>query len=276
MGNSEFDYRGPIKLIVFDWAGTTVDYGCFAPVRPFVGVFGAAGVEITLAEARVPMGMHKKDHIRALGTQPEIARRWSQRHGCAFTEDDVERLYLQLQSPEVARSITAASTMIPGVVDCVGQLQERGIKIGATTGYFRQAADPVREAAAAAGYRPDCSLCVDDVPAGRPAPWGMFKIMQTLDVYPPAAVVKVGDTLPDVGEGRNAGVWTVGVTRTGNDLGLSEAETLALPPAELRRRVDEVGARLLAAGAHFVIDSVPQILELLPEIEARLARGERP
>lgn len=276
MSNPSFDYRGPIKLVVFDWAGTTVDFGCFAPVRPFVGVFAAEGVEVSMAEARVPMGMHKKDHVRALGTQPDIAARWQQRHGRVFTEADVERLYMNLQSPEVARSITEASGVISGMVECAERLRQRGIKIGATTGYFRQAADPVRESAAREGYRPDCSLCVDDVPAGRPAPWGMFQIMQQLDIYPPAAVIKVGDTLPDIGEGRNAGVWTIGVTRTGNDLGLSEAEVNALSENELRRRMDEVGARLLSAGAHYVLDSAPQILDLIPQIEARLARGERP
>lgn len=273
---TNFDYRGPIKLVVFDWAGTTVDYGCFAPVRPFMDVFAAAGVEITTAEARGPMGMHKRDHVRALGTNPAIAARWQARHGRAFTEDDVERLYAQLLSPEVARGITAASRVIPGMADVAKQLRGRGIKIGGTTGYFRQAAEPVYEAAARDGYAPDANVCVDDVPAGRPAPWGIFKIMQALDVYPPAAVIKVGDTLPDVGEGRNAGVWTIGVTRTGSDLGMTEEQTAALPAAELRRRLDEIGARLRAAGAHVVLDSATQLVELLPEIESRMARGERP
>lgn len=273
---TSFAYRGPIKLVVFDWAGTTVDYGCFAPVRPFVDAFTAAGVAISVAEARGPMGMHKKDHVRTLGQDAAIGERWRAKHGRAFDESDVERLYAMLLTPEVAAGITAASQVIAGIPALAADLRRRGIKIGGTTGYFRQAAEPVYQSAAREGYAPDCNICVDDVPAGRPAPWGMFKIMQTLDVYPPAAVIKIGDTLPDIGEGLNAGVWTVGVTRTGSDLGLTEAETNALPADELRHRTDVIGRRLLDAGAHFVLDSATQLVELLPEIEARIDRGERP
>ncbi len=28
-------YRGPIKMVVLDWAGTTMDFGCMAPAVVF-------------------------------------------------------------------------------------------------------------------------------------------------------------------------------------------------------------------------------------------------
>ena len=32
-------YAGPVRAVVFDWAGTTVDYGSRAPVAAFAEVF---------------------------------------------------------------------------------------------------------------------------------------------------------------------------------------------------------------------------------------------
>ena len=57
-----------ITAVILDWAGTTVDFGSFAPTQIFVEAFRRAfDVEITLAEARVPMGLGKWQHIEALG-----------------------------------------------------------------------------------------------------------------------------------------------------------------------------------------------------------------
>ena len=28
-----------LEAVIFDWAGTTVDYGCFAPVEAFIKAF---------------------------------------------------------------------------------------------------------------------------------------------------------------------------------------------------------------------------------------------
>lgn len=49
-----------IECVIFDWAGTVVDYGCMAPVGAFTKVFSNRGIDITIAEARAPMGLHKK------------------------------------------------------------------------------------------------------------------------------------------------------------------------------------------------------------------------
>jgi phosphonoacetaldehyde hydrolase len=86
----------------------------------------------------------------------------------------------------------------------------------------------------------------------------------------------VGDTLVDIAEGLNAGMWTVGITQTGNELGLSEAEVDALPLPELASRLNAASKRLLLAGAHFVVPEVAQLPAIITEINARLARGEKP
>jgi len=165
---------------------------------------------------------------------------------------------------------------IPGVVAAVNALRERGIRIGGTTGYSRPIMEALLPAAARHGYAPDVSVCPSDVPAGRPAPWMAFQAATLLGVYPPAAIIKIGDTVPDIEEGLNAGMWSVGVSATGNELGFTASEADALPAAERAERLAQIERKLLAAGAHAVVASAAQLLEVVAEIEARLARGERP
>jgi phosphonoacetaldehyde hydrolase len=262
-------------LVIFDWAGTTVDHGCRAPEIAFVRAFAARGVEITREEARVPMGLGKRDHIRALLQMPAVARRWHTSHGKDATESDIEELY-RLFMPLQLEVIDEFAGLVPSLLDCISALRQRGIAIGATTGYFRAAAERIYQAAAHQGYSPDACVCGEDVPAGRPAPWMIFQIMETLNVYPPAAVVKVGDTVPDIGEGLSAGVWSLGVLRTSSEVGCTETEWEALPAADRIERLAACREKLLAAGAHAVVETLAELPALLDDIDKRLSRGEKP
>jgi phosphonoacetaldehyde hydrolase len=264
-----------IRLVVFDWAGTTVDYGCFAPVAAFMKTFAHHGVEITEDEARGPMGLHKKDHIRALLEMPAVSSRWRVAHGKPADEHDVERLYRHF-IPLQLEVIGQHSRLVPGLLDCAQQLRARGLAIGATTGYFREAAERVYSEAQAQGYRPDCCVCAEEVPQGRPAPWMIFQIMQAQNVYPPSAVVKVGDTVPDIEEGRNAGAWSVGVTRTSNEVGCREEQFAALSPLARQSKLAAARSKLESAGAHAVIESLSDLPALVASLQARLERGDRP
>ena len=136
--------------------------------------------------------------------------------------------------------------------------------------------DVLVERAASAGYRPDAALCPDDAGGGRPLPWMCFKIALLFQLSCAAAAVKVGDTVSDVREGLNAGMWTVGVAVTGNEVGLSAEELAALPADDQKRRSAAARETLRRAGAHYVIDSVRDLLPVLESIELRLASGERP
>lgn len=62
-----------IDVLIFDWAGTVVDFGCFAPTQIFVDAFKTAfDFEITLEQARRPMGLGKYEHIEALGKDEQL------------------------------------------------------------------------------------------------------------------------------------------------------------------------------------------------------------
>jgi phosphonoacetaldehyde hydrolase len=264
-----------IRLVIFDWAGTTVDHGSLAPLAPFLRAFAARGVPITQEEARGPMGVHKKDHIRALLQLPAVAERWRVRHGTGPTENDIDDLYRRF-IPLQLEVIDDFTRLVPGLLDCVGVLRESGIAIGATTGYFRAAAERVYRAAADQGYKPDLCVCAEEVPAGRPAPWMVFRIMEGLGLFPPAAVVKVGDTVPDIGEGLAAGAWSVGVLRSSSEVGCSEHDWDALPLVERARRLANCREKLLAAGAHAVVETLAELPAVLDNLDARLGRGEKP
>ena len=268
-------YRGPLKAAIFDWAGTTVDYGCRAPAGAFQTLFARHGAEASIAQAREPMGMHKRDHIAAMLAMPEIADQWTRRYGGVPSDIDISNLFEEFIPLQMA-VLPDFLDVIPGVVDAVKVMRARGMKIGATTGYNEAMMALCQKAAAAEGYVPDVSIAVTQVPAGRPAPWMAIQAAMTLEVYPFEAIVKIGDTVTDVQEGLNAGMWTIAVTRTGNEVGLSREEVDALDARELAALLHRATEKLAGAGAHYVVESVADTLPVLDEIEARLARGERP
>ena len=264
-----------LKAVVFDWAGTVIDHGSRAPMGVFVEAFAAFGVEISVAEARGPMGMAKRDHIRTLLALPRIASAWTSAQGTAPDEAAVDRVYGVFVPLNVA-AVTDFADMIEGAAATVSRLRGRDLKIGSTTGYTRDIMERLLPAAARQGYAPDNLVCAGDLAAGRPTPLMMYRTFLDLAVWPAASVVKVDDTEVGIAEGLNAGCWTVGVALTGNVFGLSPAETAALPPEEFAARRAEAYACLARAGAHYVIDSVAAIEPVLDAIEGRLARAERP
>jgi phosphonoacetaldehyde hydrolase len=268
-------YRGPVKLVILDWAGTTLDYGCYAPAVVFQEVYRRRGVEISMEQARRPMGLHKREHIRAIGRMDEVAEAWQHARKRSVTDQDIEEMFHDFQ-PLQLQCLAGYADLIPGTLETVAALRARGVRIGSTTGYFTEAMELLKHEAARRGYVPDSSVCATQVPAGRPHPWMVMQNMLNTGVYPPGAVVKIGDTKPDIGEGLNAGVWTIGVAKTGNEMGLNLEEIKALDEALLRRRLERAREGLAMSGAHFVVDGIADVLPVLEEINARLARGERP
>lgn len=269
-------YRGPVKMVIFDWAGTTLDYGCYAPAVAFIEVFKQRGVEITMEQARQPMGLKKADHIRAISRQDQVADLWKETHGRDCTEADVQEMFEKDFVPLQVASIADYSQLIPGTVEATNDLRSRQITIGSTSGYFTAAMEINLREAKNQGYTPDANSCASDVPAGRPEPWMVLSNMQQARVFPPAAVVKVDDTKPGVAEGLNAGTWTIGLSRTGNEVGLNERELAALPEEEVERRVARAAEGLAAVGAHYVVESIADVPAVVDEIELRLKMGDRP
>ncbi len=261
-----------VRAVVFDWAGTAVDYGSSAPALAFVDAFAALGVAITAAEARAPMGLPKRAHIEAVARAPRVAAALRATLGRDAVESDLDALYAAY-TPRNRETAARRAAPIAGVVEVVEGLRRRGVRVGSTTGYPREIMDAVRPLAAAAGFCPDNVVCASDVPEGRPSPMMMYRCFLDLGVWPADRVVKVDDTAPGIAEGLAAGAWCVGVSLSGNEVGLTEEELEALDPDERARRNVLARTRLFAAGAHEVIDTVASLPEALARIEVRRAWG---
>jgi phosphonoacetaldehyde hydrolase len=268
-------YRGPIQAVLLDWAGTTMDYGCIAPAVVFVEVYKRQGVPISMEEARIPMGAHKRVHIQKISELDSVRRRWQEAHGRLPTDDDVSRMFADFVPLQLA-CLSDYSELIPGTLAAVDAMRARGIKIGSTTGYTTEMMKINLEDAKRQGYAPDSTVCASDVPAGRPYPYMCLQNVINLGVSPVDACVKVDDTIPGIEEGLNAGMWTVGLAVSGNEIGLSRKEVQALDPADRERRRQRAHTRMYQSGAHHVVDSIADLMPCLDDIEARIARGERP
>ena len=260
----------PVKAVVFDWAGTVIDFGCMAPVEALLEVFAAEGLEITPAEARADMGKAKLDHLRALLAEPGVAARWLAAKGSAADEDDIERIYANLE-PAMALAAARAAKMIPGAVETVATLRNLGVKIGSGTGYTPAMMARIEMAAQEQGYAPDVVICAGDTPSGRPSPLMTWAALIEMDAWPARACIKVDDAPMGIVEGKEAGCWTVGISASGNEVGLDAESYRALPEAERRVLVAKAEASLKAAGADFIIEDVSELLPVVHEIARRIA-----
>ena len=268
-------YTGKIQACLLDWAGTTMDFGCLAPAVVFVEVFERMGVPITVEEARAPMGAHKRVHIQRITELGSVRQRWQDKHGRLPDDNDVEKMFTDFVPLQLA-CLSTYSDLIPGTLEVVAELRKRGMKIGTTTGYTTEmtainAADAKRQ-----GYEPDSTVCASEVPHGRPYPYMCLQNVINLGVTSVQACVKVDDTIPGVEEGLNAGMWTVGLAIAGNEVGLSLADWTALPAADRARLSDKAYDRMRRSGAHYVIDSIAELMPCMDDIQARIARGVKP
>jgi phosphonoacetaldehyde hydrolase len=268
-------YRGNLKCAILDWAGTTMDYGVFAPAVVFLEVFQRQGVAISMEEARAPMGAHKKVHLQQITELPAVARRWQEAKGRPVGPADIEAMYAQFVPLQLA-CLQEYSRLIPGTLETMSDFRARRMRIGTTTGYTRAMVDVTLREARRQGFVPDHTVAADEVPEGRPSPYACWKNAIALEVWPAEACVKIGDTVPDVGEGLNAGMWVIALALTGNEVGLNEEQVAALDPPERQRLVGRAQAKLAAAGAHYVVEGIWQVPPLIDRINRRLADGERP
>ncbi len=252
-----------IEAVIFDWAGTAVDYGCFAPVQAFREAFAHYDVPVTMEETRKPMGMLKRDHIRTMMKMERIAAEWKRVHGREASEEDVEAVYAQFE-PKLFSILENYSSPKPFVLETVDTLRKMGIKIGSSTGYTDAMMDIVVKGAAKEGYSPDFWISPDGVGGkGRPYPYMIFENMKVLGVSSVKNVVKVGDTVSDIREGVSAGVWSVGVIEGSSELGLTQEEFEQMSPEQKEKECCRVEQVFRKAGADFVIDNLSQLPALI-------------
>lgn len=254
-----------IEAIIFDWAGTTVDYGCFAPVQAFIEAFKAFGITPTEEEVRKPMGMLKHDHIETMMNMDRIHNEWIRIHGKDFTAEDVDQVYAASETG-ILKILKDFAETKPFVLETIEKLRQAKIKIGSTTGYTDEMMEIVVPKAAENGYKPDCWFSPNSVGnLGRPYPYMIFKNMEALKVTSVKNVIKVGDTVSDIKEGIAAGVMTVGVIEGSSVMGLSQAAYEALSSEEKEQQCKRVEQIYKEAGADYIIRNMSELMKIVNE-----------
>lgn len=267
-------YTGPLRAVILDWDGCIVDHGSRASALTMIELFRRHGVQVDMPQVRATMGLGQRAQLEALADMDQVALQWEQIHGVYPTQRDVYNLYEEFIPLQTA-CMADYGKPLPGALEAIKSLRGLGMLIGTTTSFTSDMLRILGAESIRSGFVPDVSICADHVPSGRPHPWMCLKAAIEMRRYPMEAIVKVGDTIPDIEEGLNAGMWTIGIAKTGNEVGLDEAELELLSEGDRDARVINAREKLSRAGAHYVADSledVPQIVEL---INRRLADGDR-
>ena len=282
-----YDYRGKVQAVILDWSGTTADIHVIAPAKVFFDVFEKHDVPITMAQARLPMGLRKDLHIAKILEIPEVRTLWQKVKG----EDPLESTGLAKQSivdtlfadfvPMQIACLSDYTTLIEGVADVTKHMQETmGLKLGGTTGFTKLMVDVLSADTKKQGYNPDTTVAGDEVANNmgfRPAPFMVYENLVRLGVYPIQAVVKVDDTIGGVGEGRTAGCWSVAVRKYSNYTDVDTVEEWNnMSQAEQNERIQRSDDKLRTSGAHYIIDTITDLPTVIEDINRRLANGERP
>jgi phosphonoacetaldehyde hydrolase len=246
------------SAIIFDWAGTMVDFGSLAPVAAMRAAFASERIALTDAQIRAAMGMAKRDHVSAILAEPDVAHAWRDAHAAAANDSDIDRIFARLD-PMLREAAAAHADLIPGAAETAALLKRAGVRIGSTTGYTRAMMAPILASAAAQGYAPEVVVCAGETPQGRPSPFMVWTALMQMGVWPTAGAMKVDDAPVGIAEGKNAGCYTIGVAASGNAMGLSLSEYSGLPEATRMARLAAARVKLLAAGADVVIDTIAQL-----------------
>jgi len=235
-----------IDAIILDWAGTTVDYGCFAPVNAFIAAFDAFGIKVGVEETRAPMGLPKRKHIEKM----------LENMGYIYSQQDVDEIYRNFE-PALFDVLAKHADPLPGVIEAIQHIREMGITIGSTTGYTRAMMNVIVPLAKEKGYIPSCIICPDDTGGvGRPYPYMLWRNLEILSILSIHSVLKIGDTEIDMQEGKNAGCLCVGVLKGSSMLALNGDE-------EISRQ------KYIEAGADYVIEDISALPALIESLNQK-------
>ena len=258
----------PVQACILDFSGTTCDIGVWAPTVAFIETFKKEGVPISVSDARLPMGVHKKVHIQKITEIPKVKADWIKKFGKAPTSVDVDRMFKNFV-PIQLNCLPRYTALIEGTVPTVSWMRNKGIKIGSTTGFTRDMVDILLKSAAKQGYIPDSCVAADEVPQARPFPFMVWKNAINLNVSPREAIVKVDDTVDGVTEGVEAGTWAVGLAKKGNYMARTEEELQELEKNNPKLYTEELAHaynKLISAGAHYVVDDIASLPKVIDDI----------
>ncbi|MCB9638670.1 MAG: phosphonoacetaldehyde hydrolase [Myxococcales bacterium] len=271
-------YRGPVKAVVLDLEGTSIDHGGLGLAKALIELFQRYQVSLPMDRAHTPHALLKEVHLQRLFQTPSIAEQWRKQHQSLPDGAKLQSLVDELQQIQLSHT-TQTAQLLPGVASSVQKWQQAGILISAVSSETEVITQAHIQHAATQGFQPDCAISIDQIPSTQPtapAPWLIAQSAMLLEVYPWESIVSIGDTVDDIEAGLNAGVWTVGIVQTGREMGLTAQEFQAMPSEQRQDLIAEIKHRMYRSGAHFVVNTFDQCNIVLDEIQDRLAIGIRP
>lgn len=266
-----------IEGVIGDWAGSILDAGSLGPIYAFIEAFALRGINITPEEARLPMGNNKDVHIEMILKMKRIRELWDSKFGRDYNKQDVMDIYKDMARIQI-QILNKHSTLIKGADKFSEYLRTKDIKFGATTGYTKEISDVVHKNAINQGLLIDCVVSGNQVKNGsRPNPFMLFRCMEEMNLSNSSRILKFDDTKVGIGEGLNAGCYTVGVAKTSSHAGYDSIEHInSASKDEIKQRTYDAAMILLESGAHFVVDDIndiPEVIELI-ETEKQLVMKE--
>ncbi|NMO49721.1 phosphonatase-like hydrolase [Actinoplanes sp. TBRC 11911] len=194
-----------IELAVFDVAGTTVNEGGTV-YRVLAETVRAAGGDPSPQQIEQWMGASKREAIQALLTAA----------GADASDPVVDAAFADFRARLAAAYRAEPPVAFDGVPQAIERLRSSGVKVALTTGFDRETTASLLGSLGWDSTVVDAVVCIDDVMAGRPAPFMVFHAMEATGVRDVRRVLVAGDTVRDVESGRNAGAAVVVAVRTGH------------------------------------------------------------
>ena len=229
-------FSQPIQLAMFDMAGTTVNDkvdGHPLMVISMMRAFAKHGIELVPDAINKHRGKQKSEAIQTLLREvTELSPTDADQVG-----DGVYRDFLH----ELESNLSSISE-IDGTTELFRYLKSKDIHVGVGSGFPMRI---VQTIVSRLGWLDEGLIdyieSAEQVGVGRPDPKMIHDAMQRLSITDGRKVVKIGDTVVDVQEGKNAGAWTVAVL-TGS----------------------QTEAQLKAAAPDYILSSIRELTTLFP------------
>ncbi|KRM61253.1 (2-aminoethyl)phosphonate--pyruvate aminotransferase [Paucilactobacillus vaccinostercus DSM 20634] len=255
-----------IQAVVFDWAGTTVDYGSRAPIIAFQRAFARFGIGLSEATIRTDVGLDKIKHVEKILKQPVNWQQWQTQHPEVNLEAAVELVYAQFQT-EVAQVIGETAILKPGMKALINYLNQHHLQIATTSGYTESMVAQNLKMTARQGYQPEINITSEQTDLiGRPQAAMLNLAMKKMHIDDPQTVIKIGDTVNDILEGKNAHTISVGVVEGSNVIGLSAAEFDELSELQRQEYCRTARKTFEDAGADFTVDTMADLIPLIDQL----------
>jgi len=267
-----------VKGCIFDLGGTIVDRYSFTPLLCLQRAFKGQRINIPLSMIRKDMGLSKEDHIHKLLEEKEVQKQWINKYRQRPTKADRLSLFSDFQFMQ-ERETKLNMKVLPHTAKCISRLKKDNIVTGVTTGFDSEQMDRIKWLLESENIFLDSyvsSTCLDK-PA-RPEPHMIFENMKRLNLDDPRRIIKIDDTVSGIQEGLNAGCWTVAVCRWSSNMNVDSVKDMDILDNfnadnnytenyyQLRERINKCRQIMASSGAHYVINTLYELQNVIDDI----------